>query len=146
MALISRRLLHVLTIPDLAVILTPTYAEAMSVDDEEAHERLARALARTRVADDVYLGISEALEQVQGARTSEDALMDKLSKGVQKRRGRVKGAPATPGLSAVLVRMNLEIGMAPEQMRATLDSEKGREVLARGLRDLGAHLVKELLK
>jgi len=146
MPLFSRRLLHVLTLPDLAVILTPTYAEAMSVDDEEAHERLVRALSRTRVADDLYEGISEALEGIQGARTSEDALMDKLSKGVQKRRGKVKAAPGTPGLAAVLVRINLEIGMAPEQMRATLDTEKGRAVLAAGLRDLGAHVVRELLK
>ncbi|MGB8929979.1 MAG: hypothetical protein WCC48_01885 [Anaeromyxobacteraceae bacterium] len=146
MALFSRRLLHVVTLPDLAVILTPTYAEAMSVEDEEAHERLVRALSRTRVADDLYLGISQALEEIQGERTSEDALMDKLSKGIQKRRARVKSAPATPGLSAVLVRLNLEIGLAPEQMRATLDSERGRAVLAAGLRDLGAHVVKELLK
>src|SRR5512133_2209165 len=146
MALLSRRLLHVVTLPDLAVILTPTYAEAMSVDDEEAHERLVRALSRTRIADDLYHGISEALEEVQGERTSEDALMDKLSKGVQKRRQRVKSAPATPGLSAVLVRINLEIGLAPEQMRATLDTERGRAVLDAGLRDLGAHVVKELLK
>lgn len=146
MALFSRRLPHVVTIPDLAVLLTPTYAEAMSVEDEEAHERLVRALSRTRVADDLYAGLSEALEAVQGERTPEDALMDKLSKGIQKRRSRVKAAPGTPGLAAVLVRINLEIGLAPEQMRATLDTDKGRAVLAAGLRDLGAHLVKELLK
>lgn len=146
MPLFSRRLLHVLTLPDLAVLLTPTYAEAMSVDDEEAHDRLVRALSRTRVADDLYLGISDALAEVQGERTTDDALLDKLSKGLQKRRARVKGAPATPGLSAVLVRINLEIGLAPEQMRATLESDRGRAVLARGLHDLGTHLVKELLK
>jgi hypothetical protein len=46
----------------------------------------------------------------------------------------------------VLVRINLEIGLAPEQMRATLDTDKGRAVLAAGLRELGGHLVKELLK
>jgi hypothetical protein len=146
MPLFSRRLLHVLTLSDLAVILTPTYAESMSVEDEEAHERLVRALSRTRVADDIYDGISAALEGIQGARTSEDALMDKLSKGVLKRRSKVKAAPGTPALAAVLVRINLEIGLAPEQMRATLDTEKGRAVLEAGLRDLGAHLVKELLK
>ena len=146
MHLFSRRLLHVLTLPDLAVLLTPTYSEAMSVEDEEAHERLVRALSRTRVADDIYLGISHALEEVKGERTSEDALLDKLSKGLQKRRARVKGAPATPGLSAVLVRINLEIGLAPEQMRATLESDRGRAVLERGLQDLGTYLVKELLK
>lgn len=146
MTLFSRRLPHVLTLPDLAVLLTPTYGEAMSVEDDEAHERLARALTRTRVADDLYEAVSAALEGHQGQRTSDDALMDKLSKGIQKRRSKVKAAPGTPGLAAVLVRINLEIGVAPEQMRATLDTEKGRAVLAAGLRELGVHLVKELLK
>jgi hypothetical protein len=146
MALFSRRLPHVVTLPDLAILLTPTYGESMSVEDDEAHERLVRALSRTRVADDLYDGISAALEGLQGQRTSEDALMDKLSKGIQKRRARVKAAPQSAGLAAVLVRINLEIGLAPEQMRATLDSDRGRAVLARGLHDLGTHLVKELLK
>jgi hypothetical protein len=146
MALISRRLPHVLTLSDLATILTPTYGEALGVEDDEARERLVRALARAGIADEAYQCLSDALERVQGARTSEDAVMDKLSKGVQKRRGRVKAAPATAALSAVLVRINLEIGLAPEQMRATLDTEKGKAALATGYRELGAHLVKELLK
>jgi hypothetical protein len=146
MALFSRRLPHVVTLPDLAILLTPTYGESMSVEDDEAHERLVRALSRTRVADDLYDGISAALEGLQGQRTSEDALMDKLSKGIQKRRARVKAAPQSAGLAAVLVRINLEIGLAPEQMRATLETDKGRAVLTAGLRDLGAYLVKELLK
>ena len=146
MPLFSRRLPHVLTRADLARILTATYAAALSVDDDEAHERLARALERPGVADDVYRGISAALADAKGPRTSEDALVDKLSAGVQARRARVKAAPASPAISAVLVRMNLEIGLAPEPMRATLASEKGRAVLEEGLRAIGAHVVKELLR
>jgi hypothetical protein len=98
------------------------------------------------VADELYDGISAALSDVKGPRTSEDAVMDKLSKGVQARRGRVKAAPATPGLSAVLVRINLELGLAPDQMRAMLATEKGQALLDDGLRALGAHLAKELLR
>jgi hypothetical protein len=146
MVLFSRRLPHVVTLPDLAILLTPTYGGAMSVEDDEAHERLVRVLARPQIAADLYDAISAALEALQGPRTSEDALMDRLSKGVQKRRAKVKAAPGTPGLAAVLVRLNLEIGVAPEPMRATLETDRGRAVLAAGLRELGAHLVKELLK
>lgn len=146
MALISRRLLHVVTVPDLAILLTPTYAISMSVEDDEAHDRLTRALERSRVADDLYGALSEALEATKGERTTEDALIDKLSKGLQKRRSRVKAAPSTPGLAAVLVRINVEIGLAPEQMRATLDTDRGRAMLATGLRELGVHFVKELLR
>lgn len=146
MAYFSRRLPHVLTRKDLALALAPTYSAALSVDEDEARERIARALERPEVADDLYQGISEGLRRAQGPRTSPDALIDKLSRGVQGRRGRVRALPASPAISAVLVRLNLEIGLAPEPMRATLAAEKGRALLAEGLRALGAHLVKELLR
>lgn len=145
MALFSRRLPHVVTRADLARLVAPTYAEGMSVDEEEALERLGRALERPGLADDLYRGLSAALAAAKGPRTSEDALMDRLSAGLQARRSRVKAAPATPALSAVLVRVNLELGLAPEPMRAMLGTEKGRALLEDGLRGLGAHLVKDLL-
>jgi hypothetical protein len=46
----------------------------------------------------------------------------------------------------VLVRINIELGLAPEPMRETLRSAKGEALLDEGLRALGAHLVNELLK
>ncbi|HET8538968.1 MAG TPA: hypothetical protein VFL83_03750 [Anaeromyxobacter sp.] len=146
MALFSRRLPHVLTRADLVKILAPTYAAARGVDEEEASERLARALAVPAALDDVYRGISEALRAVQGPRTSEDALVDKLSAGVVARRSRARAAEATPAISAALVRLDLEIGLAPEAMRATLTTPRGRTLLDEGLRALAAHLVKDLLR
>jgi len=144
--LFSKRLPHVVTRADLARMLTATYAAARSVDEEEAHERLTRALERPGVADDLYRGLSDALAGTRGPRTTEDALVDKLSTGVQARRARVRAATGTPGTSAVLVRIDLELGFAPEPMRATLASDRGRAILDEGLRELGAHLVKELLR
>jgi hypothetical protein len=146
MALFSRRLPHVLTRADLVQILSPTYASARGVDEEEASERLARALAVPAALDDVYRGISEALQAAQGPRTSEDALVDKLSAGVIARRGRAKPADATPAISAALVRLDLEIGLAPDAMRATLATARGAALLDEGLRALGAHVVKDLLR
>ena len=146
MPLFSRRLPAVVTRADLARLVTPTYAASMAVDEEEAHERLVQALERSGLADDLYAGLSTALEAIQGARTDEEALMDKLSRGVAKRGGRVKPAPDHPAISAVMVRINLEIGLADEPMRATLDTPKGRAVLSQGLDALGAHLVRSLVK
>jgi len=142
----SPRLPHVLTRADLARVLLDTYVDAMGVDDDEALDRLGRVLAKQDVLDDLYRGISTALAAVQGPRTTEDALMDKLGQGVQKRRSRVKAAPSHPALSAVLVRLNLELGLAPEQMRSTLATEKGRAILEDGLARLGKHVVTELLR
>ncbi len=142
----SRRLPHVLPQKDLVLLLAPTYAAARAVDHEEATERLARALAAPAVLDDLYRGVSDALRDAQGLRTTEDALMDRLSAGVVARRGRAKAAAATAAVSAALVRLDLEIGLAPEPMRGTLATPRGRALLDEGLRVLGAHVVKELLR
>jgi hypothetical protein len=144
--LFSRRLPAVVTRADLAWLVTPTYAEALSVEDDEAHDRLERALLHPELVDDLLWGISEALPARQGARTTEDQLVDRLSKALHARRGKVTAAAAGPSISAVLVRINVELGLAPEPMRATLRTDKGQALLDDGLRKLGAHLVNELLK
>ena len=116
------------------------------MDEEEASERLGRALAVPAALDDVYRGISAALAEAKGPRTSEDALVDKLSAGVVARRARAKPAEATPAISAALVRLDLELGLAPDAMRAMLASPRGAALLEDGLRALGAHVVKDLLR
>lgn len=131
---------------DLARMLAATYAKASQVDPELAEERLARALTNQRVLDEVYAGLSAALAEAKGPRTSEDELIDKLSTGVQARRGRVRAVELTPAVSAVLVLLNLEIGEAPEMMRGALQGEKGRALLQEGLRSIGRHLLKELIR
>ena len=145
MTYFSKRLPHVLTHADLAVLLTPTYADAVGVDEDEALERLQRVLGRPGVADELYHSVSAALAAAQGTR-SEDQLVDKLSKGVQKRLGKMKALPTTQALSAYMVRLNVELGLAPEQLRATLETDKGRALLAEGLAALGTYLVTTLLK
>jgi hypothetical protein len=142
----SRRLPHVITRKDLALLLAPTYAASAEVDFEEAHERMERAVGSQRVVDQLYAGVSAALEERKGPRTSEDELVDALSAGVQKRRSRVKPAPPGPGISAVMVLLNLELGYAPEMMRGALENPKGKALLDEGLRSLGTHLLKELIK
>jgi hypothetical protein len=145
-AYFSRRLPGVLTRADLARLLAPTYAQARAVDEEEAIERLSQALAVPSALDDVYRGISTALADLKGPRTSEDALMDRLSAAVPARRARARPAPDAPGISAALVRLDLEIGLASEGMRAMLETKRGLALLEDGLRDLGKHVVKDLLR
>ena len=142
----SKRLPHVLTRQDLALVLAPTYAASAEVDFDEAHERMERALHSQRVLERIYEGLSGALEDRKGPRTTEDELIDALSAGVQKRRSRVKAAAVTPAISAAMVLLNLELGFAPEMMRNALDNPKGKALLDQGLRALGAHLLKELIK
>jgi hypothetical protein len=130
----------------LARLVAPTYAAGMNVDEEEAHERLLQALEVPSVVEDLQRGISAALERKKGPRTPADKLLDKLSSGIAKRGGNVRAAPSTPAIAAVLVRLNLELGLAPEPMRATLATPRGAAALEEGLLTLGAHLVKELMR
>jgi hypothetical protein len=146
MPLFSKRLPHVFTRKDLALAIAPTYAASANVDFEEAHERMERALGSHRVADGLYAGLSAALFALQGPRTTEDELIDKLSAGLLKRRAKVKAAAMTPELSAAMVLLNLELGYAPEMMRGALETPKGQGLLQKGLQALGAHLLKELIK
>ncbi len=140
---ISRRIPHVFPRADLAILLAPTYADALSVDEEIARERLGRALADPAVLAGIHQAIASALEDKRGPRTDPDAQLDKISRGLQARRWRVKATPATPAVSAVMVWLNLAIGLAPESMRDTLSAGKGAAMLAAGLREVGASLVKD---
>jgi hypothetical protein len=142
----SRRLPHVVTRKDLALLIAPTYAASASVDFDEAHERMERAVGSQRIVDRLYAGLSAALEQRKGPRTTEDAVIEDLSAGMQKRRSRVKAAALTPAISAVMVMLNLELGYAPEMMRGALENPRGKALLDVGLQALGTHLANELIK
>ena len=146
MALFSRRLPHVLNRADLALVVTPTYAACVNVDFDEGLERMQRATANHAIVEELYSGLSAGLSAAKGPRTGEDEVMDNLSAGVQKRRSRVKAANVTPALAAVMVRINLELGFAPEMMRNALTTEQGKALHSKGLAELGAFLVRELIK
>jgi len=72
--------------------------------------------------------------------------MDALSKAVPKKLGKIGAAKATPALSAIAVLFNIEIGLAPAELRATLESDKGKKLLDQGFQTLGEYLVKQLVR
>ncbi len=140
----ARRIPHVFPRAELAWLLAPTYADSLGVDEEIAVERLGRALADPATLSGIHAAIAGVLEDARGPRTDPDAQVDRISKRLQTRRGRVKPATSTPAVSAVMIWLNLAIGMAPESMRDTLASGKGAAMLAAGLREVAASLVKDL--
>jgi hypothetical protein len=142
----SPRLPHVVTRKDLVLLLAPTYAKAREVDEGEASERLTRAFAAQTLLDELHAALGRALADAQGPRTAPDAIVDRISAHLTRRVARAKAVAATPAISAVLVRIDLETGLAPESMRETLASARGSSLLEAGYRELGAHLAKELLR
>jgi hypothetical protein len=141
-----KRLPHVITRTDWTYLLAPTYAAAQSVDEEIALERLQRAVQNEQILNELYDGLAAGMASLRGARTTEDEQIDKLSAGIGKRRGKVKAMQQTPGLSAVLVSIDVQIGHAPEMMRDALANPKGAALLKSGLTAFGAFLFKELVK
>ena len=141
-----KRLPHVVTRADWTYLLAPTYAAAQSVDEEVALERLQRAVRGDQLLALLYGGLGAALEKARGPRTTEDALIDKLSLGVEQRRAKVKALRGSAAVSAALVRIDLEIGHAPEMMRDALAGTKSAALMAKGFEELGAFLIKELVK
>jgi hypothetical protein len=142
----SPRVAHLFPARTLARLLTPSYAIAMRVDEDEAHERLAQALRSAALVSDLQRGIARAIEERRGPRTTEDKLLDAISAGLEKHGGNVRAAPSSPAVAGVMVRVNLEIGLAPEPMRATLAEGRGAAVLEEGLLAVGRQLVKDLLR
>jgi predicted trehalose synthase len=140
----TRRIPHVFPRAELAWLLAPTYADALGVDEEIAVERLGRALADPATLAAIHAAIAGVLEDARGPRTDPEAQVDRISKRLQTRRSRVKPAASTPAVSAVMIWLNLAIGMAPESMRDTLATGKGAAMLAAGLREVAASLVKDL--
>jgi len=140
-----RRLPHILPRATLARLLAPTYAASVDVAEEVAQERLERSLAHAEALEAIHRGVAAALGEARGPRTKEDAQLDRLSAAQVARAGRVRAAAPTPGVSAVMVWLNLAIGLAPESMRETLAAPRGAALLEAGLREVGARLVRDLL-
>ena len=140
----ARRIPHVFPRSELAWLLAPTYADSLAVDEDIAVERLGRALANPEVLAGLHAALAAAMEDTRGPRTDSEAQVDRISKRLQTRRSRVKPAVSTPAVSAVMIWLNLAIGMAPESMRDTLGSGKGAAMLAAGLREVAVSIVKDL--
>jgi hypothetical protein len=142
----NKRLPHVLTRADWAHLLAKTYAAAQSIDEDIALERLERAVHGEALLKLFYSGLGAALLKAKGARTTEDAFIDKLSVGVENRRSKIHALKSSPAVAAALVRIDLEIGHAPEMMREALANPKGAALMTQGFEEIGAFILKELVK
>ncbi|MFH1812521.1 MAG: hypothetical protein ABIJ09_27560 [Pseudomonadota bacterium] len=145
MTTFARSLPRVLLRVDLAQLLAPTYAREDDVSEELAHERMTELLKIPSLTDKIYSAVAAALDSAQGART-EDALLDAVARAVPRRCKDVQAAPRGPALSALTVLFNLELGLSPERLRASLESDRGQELVEQGFRALGQDLVRQLLR
>lgn len=139
------RLSHLATKPVVIAKLLPTYAAAHSLDDDEARDRLERALSpglMQQLLESTWTALLAGTK-----RLDEAALLEKVAGSLADRPlrpGRV--ATTNPTWSAFLIVCDLEAGTASDNARKALETDQGRKMIAAGLAEAGKHLAAELTR
>jgi hypothetical protein len=125
--------------------LVPTYARAHQIDEQEAGQRLTRALAGP-LWEDLLAATWEAMKG-RVKRLDELRLLEKVATTLEERPLRYGRAVETnPAWSAFMMMLDLEIGTAGDAARRVMESEQGRKMMAAGLAEAGLFLATELTK
>ncbi|PTL83969.1 hypothetical protein [Vitiosangium sp. GDMCC 1.1324] len=139
------RLAHLATRSVVAAKLTPTYARAHHIDENEAAQRLSTALQGrllTSLLEEAWLAM-----RGKSKRLTDEGLLEKVATTLRDRPmrpGRV--AEPTPAWSAFLVLLDLEAGTASEAARRVMESPEGRQRAQDGLAEAGRFLAAELTR
>jgi hypothetical protein len=139
------RLAHLATRAVVVAKLIPTYAQAHSVDDEEARARLDASLTGPLL--DELLAASWAALLGESKRLNDDGLLEKVAKSLKDRPLRPgRTVETTAGWSAFLVLADLAAGTASEAARRLMETDAGKTRAQAGLAEVGAFLARELTR
>ncbi len=139
------RLAHLATRDIVAAKLARLFADVHQIDEAEALDRLGRGL-KGALWESLLSSAWKAL-RASSERLTDEALVEKVARALRERPSRL-GRPAkmTPGLSALLLWIDLEAGTATDSARRVLESDEGRKRVAQGLGEAGALLAGELTR
>ena len=139
------RLGHLATRKVVVAKLWPTYGEVHGIDEEEARERLERALAG-RFWEELLEATWTAL-QGKKKRLDDAGLLEKVAKTLQERPYRPgRTIKPTPAVSAFLLLLDVEAGTASDSVRRVLETPEGKQRSADGLAEAGRFLADELTR
>lgn len=139
------RLAHLATRAVVVAKLMPTYARAHNIDEEEASQRLATALAGRMLP--ALLDAAWDAMRGKSKRLTDDGLLEKVAATLSERPlrpGRV--AELSPAWSAFLILVDLEVGTAGDAARRVMESDEGRRRGDAGLAEAGRFLAAELTR
>jgi hypothetical protein len=139
------RLAHLATRQVLVAKLTPTYAAAHHLDEDEAMQRLDRAL-RTHLLDRLLDATWTALLG-KTKRLSEEGLLEKVAGSMKDRPfrpGRVR--EVTPGWSAFMLLADIAADTASDAARKLLETEEGKRRTEAGLVEVAQFVADELTR
>lgn len=139
------RLGHLATRPVVVAKLVPTYANAHQIDEEEASQRLSRALA-----GEIWEDLLEAAWVAMKGKTkrlTDEGLLEKVATTLKDRPMRPgKATETNAAWSAFMMQLDLEIGTAGDAARRVMETAQGRQMIAAGLAEAGKFLAAELTK
>ena len=139
------RLGHLATRPVVVNRLVPTYAKAHEIDEQEASQRLTRALSGS-LWEDLLAATWEAMKS-RVKRLDEEKLLEKVATTLGERPLRYgKAVETNPTWSAFMMLINLEIGTAGDAARKVMETEQGRKMVSAGLAEAGGFLATELTR
>lgn len=139
------RLAHLATKAVVVAKLGPTYAEAHRLDAEESAQRLSSALSGPLLTSLLEATWKQMLGSTK--RLKEEGLLEKVATTLSDRPQRPgKVAPQTPGWSAFLILLDLEVGTASDAARRVMESDEGRKRAAAGLTEVAGFLAQELTR
>jgi hypothetical protein len=139
------RLAHLATRAIVVAKLTPTYAAAHHIEEDEARERLDAAL-KGPLLERLLAAAWEAL-QGETKRLTEDGLLEKVA-GALKNRPLRQGREAPPSVawSAFMLAADLAANTASDAARKVLETEDGQRRIEQGIAEAGGFLAKELTR
>jgi hypothetical protein len=115
------------------------------LDDEEAAARLSEALSGG-LLDDVLAATWEAVT-ASTKRLSDAERLERIAHGLSNRPLKPgRRVVVNPTWSAFFILADLSAGTATEAARRALETDRGRQMSAAGLGEVGRYLAAELLK
>jgi len=139
------RLSHLATRAVLGAKLRRAFADANALSDEEALDRLEKALSSSLLAE-LLSAVWAAMKELK-PRLSEAQLLDRVAQTLADRPLRPGRKVAIgPTWSAFFLLSDIRANIASEAARRVMETEQGSKMAAAGLSEAGRYLAAELLR
>jgi hypothetical protein len=148
MGALPMRFLGLVTRHALAEMLAQTYGEVRNIDPNEAHLRLDTALSDVRLIEEIQIATWNALANAR-PKLDPDQLTELVAKKLARTRTFKALKPprsAEHGLAALAVAIDGRVGVSSGEALDLLETKQGQALMKSGIKLVGEHLAKSILK
>ncbi len=139
------RLSHLATRAVLAAKLRRSFAEAHSLSDDEALDRLERALSSSLLTE-LLSAVWAAMKELK-PRLSDAELLDRVAQTLGDRPLRPgRKVAISPAWNAFFLLADIRANVASDAAQRVMETEQGSKMAAAGLIEVGRYLAAELLR